>query len=578
MEMNNTLKQAYKEEISFIKEFHLQYTEQYDESRLEEDNPDVKQLIDSMALFMARSRLCGSKQINQLHHRVFHQLLPYLLTPIPAMGLVKLNADNLIEPIQISTATSLVLSTNDRNNENRQAIFRTMYDMSLQPLSLQRIGKSSYQKNTANLILRIQAQTASPGKLDSLSIYLHGQGNYQQSLALQQLLKKYTTNISVNFNTGKTVDCQYSLGTPAKLESHNNPEETGNIHPLERERSFFQLPQQAAYLNLKLDDSPAQWRYCDITIKLDCDWPSEIKLSSELFQLFVIPIENKILEQSKTIQYDGTQSQHLVMPPIIDPDLFLCSVEGVYQLESGKRIPIRPGILKGGHGSYQIYPSENSGSDIEPALPVIEVNLPQAFHSPQKLVVDGLWHHPHFSEVLGEKIAVRPCDLDIAGLSWKLLNCGNNTLIPYTQVAEYQPTQYLELSALKNKAILSFNEVLTILDSFSSIWQGEFKPLRKNIKDISVLPDKTVSSVEQVCLLYVIDFQPLELHMLPMAEIFLDHLENILYNWIGEANIKVVSDFGSPGNLGSYQGAGNGQLSLTWQGDMKRLKKVDDVF
>ena len=359
----------------------------------------------------------------------------------------------------------------------------------------------------------------------------------------QQLLKKHINGIEVNFDTGQTVTCKYSMGTPNSLELQDNLEETRNIHPLDEERSFFQLPQQAAYLNLELEQPPIQWRYCDINIALNCDWPSEIKLSSELFQLFVIPIENKVPDQSQPIQYDGTKSQHLIMPPITDPELRLCNVEGVYQLESGQRIPIRPGILKGGANSYQVFPVKNNEKNKETHFPTLEVNLPQAFHQPVKLVVDGFWYNPKFNSVIGEKITVRPNDLDIAGLDWQLLVAGDKKLAPYIEVSEYQTEQYLELSALKNKSVLSLNEVRNILDSFTTIWKGEFSLIQEKLKRICVLPDKSIAPFERNCLLYIVDFGQLELNLLPMIEVFISHLENILDNWVGQANIKVVAEF-----------------------------------
>ena len=47
----------------------------------------------------------------------------------------------------------------------------------------------------------------------------------------------------------------------------------------------------------------------------------------------------------------------------------------------------------------------------------------------------------------------------------------------------------------------------------------------------------------EIVLLYIVDFGQLELNLLPMIEVFISHLENILDNWVGQANIKVVAEF-----------------------------------
>ncbi|TQV88496.1 type VI secretion system baseplate subunit TssF [Aliikangiella coralliicola] len=574
MEMSALLKQAYKEEINFIKEFHSQYTRQFSESRLEEDNPNVKQMIDSMALFMARSRLCGKRQIKQLHHRVFHQLLPYLLSPVPAKGLIKLGVDKLIEPTQINAGTILVLSSSD----DVQAKFRTLYDMPVQPLSLQRVGKTAYQKNRSELMIRVLALTASPGKLDRLNIFVHGQGNYVLSLTLLHLFKKYTTKISANFDAGKQIDCAYSLGAPDGLDSENSAQEKWNVHPLEQERSFFHLPQQTCYLNLKLDDAPTQWRYCDISISLCCDWPEEIQLASELFHLFVIPVENKIMDQAQPIQCDGTQSQYPILSPVVDPELSLCSVDGVYQVNTGERIPIRPGIVKDGLNSYQLYPPESANDNGDNTAPAIELNLPQAFHQPQKVVVDGFWHHPNFSQVIGDKINVRPNDLDIAGLTWSLLSSGSGQLVSYIPAPECLPEKYLELSALKNKAILSFNEMAIILDSFTSIWSGEYGALREKLKDLRVISNQVDS--EQPCLVYVVVFFPMDFQLMLLADSFLIHLQTILDNWIGDISIRVKAEFTDVNGKGAISPteANNQLANFSIHEDPNRLTRGDNVF
>ena len=89
--------------------------------------------------------------------------------------------------------------------------------------------------------------------------------------------------------------------------------------------------------------------------------------------------------------------------------------------------------------------------------------------------------------------------LILQGLDWQLLVAGDKKLAPYIEVSEYQTEQYLELSALKNKSVLSLNEVRNILDSFTTIWKGEFSLIQEKLKRICVLPDKSIASFERNC-------------------------------------------------------------------------------
>ena len=56
---------------------------------LDQEDPDVRRLIEAMAIFTARTRLAGTRHINARHRQILLQYFPFLLTPLPAMALAQ---------------------------------------------------------------------------------------------------------------------------------------------------------------------------------------------------------------------------------------------------------------------------------------------------------------------------------------------------------------------------------------------------------------------------------------------------------------------------------------------------------
>ena len=52
------------------------------------------------------------------------------------------------------------------------------------------------------------------------------------------------------------------------------------------------------------------WRQAWIAVDLDPEWPTDLVVNEEMFQLFVIPVENVRRDLAETIVCDGAQDSY----------------------------------------------------------------------------------------------------------------------------------------------------------------------------------------------------------------------------------------------------------------------------
>lgn len=543
MELTPELQNEIDKELTYLKSFNNNYLDESLDFYLEDCDSQIKPIIEAIALLSARTQITGKQQIDLLHQRLIKQIVSYLVSPIPAMGLIKLDVEQLIEPVSIVAGTELIL----RNKEEQEASFTTLFDIPLQALAITNIGTANKNGDNSQLILKIDALNDYPSRLKNLPLCLYGQGNYQTAIRLKHLLQSACESIEICFDKYLTL--------PFKLDfsALENSAKTESVHPLSKARQFFQLPHQNAFVQLhpqcSLSQLPEQWRSCQINFNLKCNWPKDIILDRDLMQLFVVAVENKIFEQTDPIFYQGTVSQFRILSPSVNPNTQLCSVRGVYQIKEGEYIPLSSSAVGDEKRSYEIaYPQ--STLDNGRQFPQLLLNMPEAFDDPVKIMLDAYWHQPQFSKAINQAITIHPADLDITGVKWDLLNIGAKKFVPFTLATTVSLEQLIELAALKNKPILTLPELLFLLHALSSVWQGEFKVVKPLIKQLDVQHQYkqaryslNPSKSEKPILAYTLSFHDFDLQLKPLVDEFLYQLESILQCWISHHTIHVLGNY-----------------------------------
>lgn len=514
----------FDEEMTFLANIQARFMDLHSQVPVEYEDPDVKRLSEAMAAFMAKGRIEGKTQINQLHRRVFQQLLPYIASPVASMGLLQTNTRHITEATEIRAGTCFSIISDDED----KAEYQSLHIMPLRPITLGRVGYASDDITTgvtdSQFKIEINALTKVPGHLQHLPIYLSVNHNYPLTRQFIKMLEQRLVSVNAIFDDNVTVQGKFSLGA---CQPHVNAPKADTSaymqldgeHPIENIRRFFQLPQQENYLNLYFKESPQQWKKCELKLILNSPWPAKSKVSAEFFKLGVICVENISKEQAEAFTFDGTHSAHPVRPPSTTPELVMLKSLGVYRGALKNRDLLRPGILKSGNGGYELH-YQGAGH------PLIDIQLAEAFFKPVKITVDALWHQPEFSNHLWKKLSVRTTQLDIPGLKCQIFS----PPVPHVPFNDNDPHSLLELSLLKNKDRLSLEEIIFVLESVSTVFAREFKVLKPLLTELHFESPNRYGFV-------IADTSP---QIFTLLECFIKKLETLLNLWLAKTKITVT--------------------------------------
>jgi type VI secretion system protein ImpG len=544
---------AYFEELETLSTLQAQYQNSRTPLPINQEDPDVKQLIEAMASFMAKARIAGKKQVDQLHLRTFEQLLPYVACAIPSMALVKANTRALVEPVMLPRGTRFSIETADGDS----AQYQTLASHQLAPLSLAKLGFSQPEAQGAcRMLLVLHCPTGQAGDLARLPVYINVHNQFSQSVALAYFLKNHLVNVDAVFDDTFTLSVPHHLGphsedSRAHLVNETRAKTANTVvtdHPIFKERQFFQLPESENFLHLDLTGAPSSWRTCQLSLTLNTAPPNYLSFSLAAFQLNVIPCINLCQGQADPLAYNGTQSQLPINAPTANSDFSLLQTLGVYSVQGKQQKALRHGIIKGGAGSYEIHRRQVE-SPAARCQHWLAVNLPEAFDQPCKLVIDGLWHQPLFSAALWKQLRVFPSTIDLKGVSWGLVKAP----VPQRENVDLNARQLLDLSLLKNKSRLTVSDLIFLCDSLGSVWASNFDAVKTHLKEIDTeycrLPDP--HGAESYALRYIVTFDKVSADYIPLLDRFLEHLQVLLNAWLPEQRILVstagvIEDISTP--------------------------------
>ena len=134
MKLDEELYRAFLEEMNALENFRIAYASEHPYVPLDRDDPDVKRLMEAQAFFAARTRISSVSHIQAVQRRIFQQFFPYLLTPLPAMGLMQAKiSGQFVEPVFLPKGSELAVSP----RPDATAFFRTMCDLHILPIALQ---------------------------------------------------------------------------------------------------------------------------------------------------------------------------------------------------------------------------------------------------------------------------------------------------------------------------------------------------------------------------------------------------------------------------------------------------------
>jgi type VI secretion system protein ImpG len=531
MKSDDNLYKLFLEHMHELENFRMSYAAMHPATPLDREDPDVRRLTEAMAYFAARTHLAGIRNIVDFRRRIFQQFFSYLLTPLPAMGIIRPKlTGQFSEPVSLPKGSEIALSSETKGS----AMFRTLHDLRILPISLVELKMLLLPNRGFRVLLSLRAPYSRSDDIGHLRFHINHLNDYQASLRVLHGLKKHMRKASVVFDEKVNEDtrgtpCEVSFGAPRDMDEEEWP------HPLQKERFFFHFPHQELFLTVQLPSQVRNWREFTIFFDLDSQWPRSMMLNQDVFQLFAVPIVNLNRSMAQPVSSDGTRERYAIRHPEPEYKFHLHSVKGVYRVKDNSMVPMRAGILSGGSGSYEIEESVD-GTGVRRNW--LALHFPEAFQEPQTIAIDALWLQPWFSEALGERLQADTFGRNIVGLNWELV--GN--IVPHAvNTFQAEMEGFLHLLTLRNKSALNLDDLQGMLQTLGSVHQGQFKRGYDLLTEVKVAeaPLNKSGTPGMVKLVYQLHFKDFDASLMALVETFAAHVKNILDSWISEATVEV---------------------------------------
>ncbi len=545
MYIEEELYKAFLEEMNALEMFRMTYASLHESQSLDSEDPDIRRLIEALALFSARARLAGSKNIKATRLKIFKQFFSYLITPVPSMGILyaRINA-RLTEPTSLPQGTEIAVSTED----GRTAIFTTLTSLRILPIYLNDVSMISLSTRGYRFLLEFYSPFPRKESIEEISLHINYLNNFEASLKIQSLLKECLTNISVSFD--KKID-ETSLGQKCQVTFGQIPSKEKSpaiFNPLEKERLFFHFPWQELFMTVSMLDTATTWNRLYLYLDVNSAWPRSLVLSKDMLQPFAVPIINLRQFNAEPIICDGLKEKYLIRYPDQDYGFELHSIRGVYEITKEGLVPLVPESLSFSNNSFDIEDSNRKTKD-SIKLHYIKLNMPEAFKNPKTISVDAFWFQPWFSTLLSHKLSVNLFTRNISGVDWEL----HPDLVPHFRNPFLEDMEAcLNLITLVHKSILSKEDIIEILTALGISKNNRFTKACELLEDVKV--QKTAygtKGVGQIKYIYWLRFSEYESSMYPIIKLFTLHLQNILDTWISNAIVEVKIEGIDKNNISS---------------------------
>ena len=533
MYVDEELYKAFLEEMNSLEMFRMAYASLHESKILDSEDPDIKRLIEALAFFSAKAKLAGIKNIKAARQKIFKQFFSYLMTPIPAMGILYARTTpRLTEATFLPKGSEIAISSED----GKVAIFTTMAPLKILPFYLSSVDMLPLSNKGYRFLLEFYSPFPRSEALDNISLHINYLNNFEASLRILSLLKRCLIQVGISFDE-KVEETEHI--DKCKVIFGELPKEAGEsevLNPLEKERLFFRFPWQELFLTINIPKTSSSWTKFFIYLDVNSNWPRNLILGKDIFQLFAVPVINLRRFNSEPIICDGYKEKYLIRYPDREYGFELHSVKGVYEVTKEGLSPLLPEVLSGSRGVFDI--EETSKKDASGVkLHYLRLDLPDAFNSPRTITIDGLWFQPWFSTVLGHKLKVYPFTRDLSGVHWDI----HPDIVPHFRNPFLDDMEAcLNLITLVHKEHLNKEDIVEILTALGIVKNNRFTRIYELIDDIRLQTTAYGSKgTGQLKYVYWLRFSEYDSSIKPLIELFAVHLQNILDAWIANAIVEV---------------------------------------
>ena len=507
-------------------------------TELSSEDPDVNRLLESLAFFSARIHNSVLRNLEYYRYRLHQQLFPYLLTPIPATGVLLGNVSGLVtEPVSIERGTDFVM----RTDNEKDFYFQTGCPVKLLPIYLSAVRLAPSEGVGSCLTIDINARHPlheAPGLLSLLLNYI---GDTQASFRLLGFFKRHLTGLRIKYglsrNTGDQEDEWSPLDLPVYGPQPIGMEEDNYFHPIEIERLFFIDPRTELFMHIACKKTENPFSSFTLEFNFNESWPKGLVVNKDIFLINCLPIVNVRRLPSKPILLDGTLTNQPILSGHEDAGFELCKPLGVFKLEKEGMSPLMSGVVAHDSPCYEIESRviEQKGRYFSNLI----INYPETFEESAWVFVDALWHQPSFAEYRERECQFFPYALNLPGVQWEWC------FLPAQQSAQLGMSDstdiLLDILHITHKHYYNTEDLRTIMQILGSIVDGPYRPVYSAFKSARH-EIRSVENERQTAgyVIYFLDFDWASIDQDDeLFHLFLTHLEKVLNEWSNEKEIRI---------------------------------------
>lgn len=540
------LEKLFLTELESLEHFRISYTGLFREAPLGREDPDVRRLIEALAFFSARTRQVGERAVNESLLQLFRQYFPYLLSPLPAMALLRANVSSSFADAVTLPRGVEVLADARAVRPGRPAYrFRTLGPLRVLPVRLEDVRPVIEKNRLRRLVLQFASLYPRTDSLDELTLLVDHLNDLPASMAVFFALKKCLRAASVVW--GRDVagapgqPCEFVFGAPSS-EPH---EFEAFESPVERFRLFLHFPQGELFVRFRGLQAPRNWQHASICLDLDEGWPLELSLTRDSFGLNVVPMANLKRDMADPIEHDGTRERHLLRHPDGAARYVLHSLLGVYRLTDQGMEPLEPGIL----GPTRLgYESAFEGKDAARRAWLL-LELPDAFERPERVAVEASWTQPDLIGLHADDLQLRLAERHLQGVTW---GCSGALVPPSSNDVEDRRDELLALTGLKGQRQLSADDLTFLLRALGALQRPEFARLLFALGPVQHRTRPAAGRTGGLCQVYDLTFSNLDTSDLPALDLLCGRLLHLLQSWSAEQVVELAVSVPRLGHIAHY--------------------------
>jgi type VI secretion system protein ImpG len=544
--VDDEIEKIFLDELAALDRFRISYTGTFPNTPLSREDPDVRRLLEGLAMFTARTRVASARSLHRNVLRMFRQHFSHVLGPVPAMGMLRARptprfVDATVLP---SGSEVLLVEPGMKGADDRTFRFRTMGEVRVLPLELESVVPLRLPNKTLRLVFQFRWTTRHAMMMDigDLRLHINHLDDLASSLTVAYALGNHLQSASVVF--GQTVR-EDTVGSPCRVTFGPLPRIRDAIervsYPLRDLRMSLGFPRQHLYMHIQGIKLPRAVEKFAVCLDLEPGFPMDLRPNQDGFELFSVPIVNERIEMANPIEHDGTKERHLVVHPDVGSGFVVSDIFGVYTMTDKGLDPLEPAVMPASAGrsrdNRSTYDVTYEGQGARRNAFVM-LDVAGAFDKPVNVAIEALWHQPSVDTLRMDDVRVALGDRHLAGVSW---SCSGG-LIPHAESAiEENDQDLLELLSIKNQRVLDLEHIRCLLRAIGAAEGSPHEKFTTAMQRVSVIRKPAAKSATGFKYIYHIDFAELGPSEIPKLDVYCRRLYDLLSAWSTEEVIELVA-------------------------------------